>query len=57
MDEDDCFTCGARPRHQRMVERRCPQCNDIFRVKSDKNKKIYCTRECYLENYNQKRRR
>jgi predicted nucleic-acid-binding Zn-ribbon protein len=57
MDEDDCFTCGARSRHQRMIERRCPQCNDIFRVKSDKNKKIYCTRECYLENYNQKRRR
>ena len=56
MDDDDCATCGARARHQRNIERLCPRCYDTFVVKSDKNPKVYCSRECYLENYNRKRR-
>ena len=56
MAEGDCYTCGARIRHQRTIERRCLQCRDIFRVKTEKNQKKHCSRECYLEHYNEKRR-
>tara|TARA_R110000822_G_scaffold31885_5_gene91971 strand:- start:501 stop:677 length:177 start_codon:yes stop_codon:yes gene_type:complete len=56
MAEDDCITCGARVRHQRNIERRCPQCRDIFVVKSDRSNKVHCSRECYLEGYKKPKR-
>jgi len=51
---DDCVTCGARARHQRLIERRCAgtTCDTIFAVKSDKNIKRYCCRDCQLKSYN-----
>jgi hypothetical protein len=55
---DDCFTCGARARHQRLVERRCAgiTCETIFTVKSDRNSKRYCCRDCQLESYTNQRK-
>ena len=50
---EDCITCGARPRHQRNIERRCwsPECDNIFSVKSDTAIKLYCSRECQVKEY------
>ena len=50
---EDCVTCGARPIHQRLIERRCwgPGCDIIFTVKSDTAIKRFCSRECQVKEY------
>jgi len=50
---DDCYTCGARARHQRMIERRC-HCGELFTVKSEANTQRSCSRTCYLSTYRRK---
>jgi hypothetical protein len=50
---EDCEFCGARPRHQRLVERICrnPLCIELFDVLTNESRQRYCSRKCQIEGY------
>lgn len=56
MEDENCLVCGARPKHQRLTDRRCLNCDQLFDVTSEESLQKYCERSCQLIAYNEKRR-